>query len=81
MTVDPCTGGSAHFAGCPCHEAKAEALAKALKPFIQAFEGTSDDDDSLWDSDPASPEPLTIGAFRSARAALAAWRSEEVRDA
>lgn len=58
---DPCSGeGRTHWLACPCREAKAEALAKALRGLIAYEEGRVG----------------FSTAYHNARAALAAWEGK-----
>lgn len=63
--ADPCRGTC--FEGCPCHEARARALADALEKLILEV-----DSESPWRRWPEGK----IIAFDGARAALRAWKGE-----
>lgn len=65
--AEPTQCGITHFAGCPCHEAKARALADALEKLILEV-----DSESPWRGWPEGK----IIAFDGARAALRAWKGE-----
>lgn len=83
---DPCSGeGRTHWLACPCREAKAEALAEALRPFVEAFQrrtggrGVSRSRRD-WNERLSGAWPVELAMVmedgRRARAALAAWEGK-----